>query len=184
MLEPAVVTKIFDDLLAEADAALAREGFARDNRCFLRTADLRYFGQAYEVRVDVPDGRVSTELVDAVADRFHAEHRRLYGYDFRDDPNQEVEWVNLRVTGVGPIRRPEIVELPPGTGARPFGHRPVYVDGWTDTPVYARETFGAGDVVTGPAVIEEFGSTVPIDPGFRAEVDRLGNLLIKREAAS
>ena len=39
---------------------------------------------------------------------------------------------------------------------------------------------GAGDVVTGPAVIEEFGSTVPVHPGFCATVDRFGNLLLTR----
>ena len=40
--------------------------------------------------------------------RFHAEHRALYGYDFSTDATQQVEWVNLRVSGIGPIQRPEI----------------------------------------------------------------------------
>jgi N-methylhydantoinase A len=35
-------------------------------------------------------------------------------------------------------------------------------------------------VVDGPAVIEEFGSTVPVHPGFRATVDRYGNLLLTK----
>ncbi|NEE02126.1 hydantoinase/oxoprolinase family protein [Phytoactinopolyspora halotolerans] len=183
-LKPDVVAKVFDELRVDADAALAREGFAAPDRRFLRTADLRYFGQAFEVRVDVPDGEFTADLAGVVADRFHAEHRRLYGYDFRSDARQQVEWVNLRVTGVGPIRRPEIIELPRGTGARPAGTRQVYFDGWLDAPVYVRETLGAADVVVGPAVIEEFGSTVPIHPGYRAEVDRIGNLLITREATS
>jgi N-methylhydantoinase A len=37
-------------------------------------------------------------------------------------------------------------------------------------------------VIDGPAVIEEFGSTVPIHPGFRAEVDVKGNLIVRRHA--
>src|SRR3712207_8649900 len=40
----------------------------------------------------------------------------FYGYDFADDPRQAVEWVNLRTTGIGPIRRPDVVELEPGEG--------------------------------------------------------------------
>ena len=89
--------------------ALEREGFAPAERRFERTADLRYFGQAYEVRVRVADGAIDARTAaEAVADAFHDEHRRLYGYDFRDDARQEVEWVNLRVTGVGPIRKPEL----------------------------------------------------------------------------
>ena len=47
-------------------------------------------------------------VVAMVADLFHAEHRALYGYDFSGDPTQQVEWVNLGVSGIGPITRPEI----------------------------------------------------------------------------
>ncbi len=189
-LDPAAVADVIHALRAEADAALAREGFAEPDRRFVRTADLRYYGQAYEVRVDVPDGPVTAELLDAVADRFHDEHRALYGYDFRDRvrahhegrPRQEVEWVNFRVTGVGPIRKPELQEAPAGTGADAArtGTRLVYFDDWLQTPVFDRATLGSGDVVVGPAVLEEFSSTVPVHPGFRAEVDRHGNLVMSR----
>jgi N-methylhydantoinase A len=53
-------------------------------------------------------------------------------------------------------------------------------EGWLDTPVYWRADLAAGDVLDGPAVVEEFGSTVPLHPGFRATVDRFGNLLVRR----
>jgi N-methylhydantoinase A len=46
------------------------------------------------------------------------------------------------------------------------------------TPVYWRAELGPGDVVSGPAVIEEYGATVPVHPGFVARVDRFGNLLV------
>ena len=177
------VQKVLDELTVQADAALEREGFAPADRRYARTADLRYFGQGSEVRVDVGDGPLTPELAQAVADRFHDEHRRLYGYDFRGDERQQVEWVNLRVSGVGPIRRPELVEVRPGTGSdgARTGTRPVHFeDGWVEAEVYDRDRLGAGDVVTGPAVIEEFGSTVPVHPGFAAEVDRFGNLLLLR----
>ena len=179
-LDLGAVQRIFDELTAEADAALAREGFAPEARRFVRTADLRYHGQAFEVRVDVPAGDVDRALVDGVAEMFHAEHGRLYGYDFRGDDRQEVEWVNVRVTGVGPIRKPDITEAAHGDGAEAArtGSRPVYFDSWAPTPIYARARLGADDVIDGPAVLEEFGSTVPLHPGFRAEVDRFGNLLI------
>lgn len=181
-LDPDTVGTTFDDLRAEASAALEREGFAEGERRYLRTADLRYFGQAYEVRVDVPDGPVTTALADEVAAAFHAAHRRLYGYDNAGDARQEVEWVNLRVTGVGPIARPAIPVVAAGGGAVPRTTRRVdFGDGWVDTPIHDRAALGAGDTVAGPAVIEEFGSTVPLHPGFRAVVDDHGNLLITRE---
>ncbi|HEX6486951.1 MAG TPA: hydantoinase/oxoprolinase family protein, partial [Nocardioidaceae bacterium] len=151
-------------------------------RVFARTADVRYFGQAYEVRVEVPDGETSRKTFEEVAARFHQEHLALYGYDFRDDPRQEVEWVNLRVTGIGPIRKPEIQEVAPGTGSGDArtGSRRVFFDEWLETPVYDRDRLGAGDLVEGPAVLEEFGSTLPLHPGFTARVDRFGNLQIAR----
>ncbi len=181
-LDPADLQTVYDDLARQADDALAREGFLAEQRRFVRTADLRYYGQAYEVRVDVPEGPVDADLLAHVADRFHDEHKALYDYDFRDDARQEVEWVNLRVTGVGPIRKPEVREVAAGSGAESArtGSRRVYFDDWGDTPVYDRARLGAGDVVDGPAVFEEFSSTVPLHPGFTARVDTFGNLLITR----
>ncbi len=178
------VQSVFDDLTRQADEALGREGFLPEQRRFDRTADLRYYGQAYEVRVDVPDGPVTAELLSTVAARFHDEHKALYDYDFRDDARQEVEWVNLRVTGIGPIRKPEVREIGPGDGAETArtGTRGVYFDDWVETPVYDRALLGAGDVVEGPAVFEEFSSTVPLHPGFTARVDTFGNLVITRSS--
>ncbi|MEO5709490.1 MAG: hydantoinase/oxoprolinase family protein [Nocardioidaceae bacterium] len=175
---------VYDELGGRADEALGREGFPGVDRVFLRTADLRYFGQAYEVRVDVPPGPLTGEVADAVARAFHNEHRALYGYDFRTDPRQEVEWVNLRVTGVGPIRKPSLHEVAPGSGsgAARAGSRPVFFDDWVDATIYDRARLGAGDVVEGPAVLEEFSSTVPLHPGFTATVDPYGNLLVRRSA--
>ena len=182
-LDVSAAGALFDGLTAEAARALAREGFGPDRRRFERTADLRYFGQAYEVRVGVPDGPLSQQSAAEVAERFHEEHRRLYGYDLRADPRQEVEWVNLRVTGIGPIRQPDLREVPTGRGADAAvtGSRRVYFDSWVTATTYDRSRLGNGDVVTGPAVIEEFSSTVPIHPGFTAEADRFGNLVLMQQ---
>jgi N-methylhydantoinase A len=187
-LDLAAVASTFASLEARAAATLDAEGFLRAAHRYLRSADLRYYGQAFEVRVPVPDGPVDAAVADATVDAFHDAHERLYGYCFRDRPEQQVEWVNLRVTGVGPIRRPRLREAEPGDGdaarAR-TGSRPVCFDagrGHLDTPVYARAGLRPGDAVAGPAVVEEYGSTLPLHPGFRAEVDRHGNLVVTPEA--
>jgi N-methylhydantoinase A len=180
------VRTVFGELEARAREALAGEGFPRDRQRVQRSADLRYVGQAFEVRVPVADGELDAATADDVAQAFHAAHRRLYGYDFAEDPRQAVEWVNLRVSGIGPIRRPDLVELAPapgtGTDRAVTGTRPVFFDDWVATPTYDRPRLAPGDVVHGPAVVEEFGSTVPVHPGFRATVDVHGNLLIVRDA--
>ena len=68
-LDPASVTAILDALTARAAAALAKEGFAAGEHRYARTADLRYFGQAFEVRVPVPDGPIDATVLDEVAGR-------------------------------------------------------------------------------------------------------------------
>jgi len=186
-LEPDAVASIYDALTEQARTALAGEGFPDAEHQFVRTADLRYFGQAFEVRVAVPQDAVDHDVLSAVGDRFHAEHRVLYGYDFAQDPSQQVEWVNLRVSGIGPIRRPEIQRHPSvgSISVTEVGERPVcFVAevGYVDTPVRWRPNLSPGTVVTGPAIIEEFGSTVPLHPGFTARIDDYLNIIVTRES--
>ncbi len=131
-LDPAEVSAAFAGLTGQAAAALDREGFGPGQQRFVRTADLRYFGQAFEVRVPVPDTELSEQVLAGVATAFHDAHRGLYGYDFSDQPGQQVEWVNLRVSGIGPIRRPELRRQPPVEGSADrarTGTRSVCFDG-------------------------------------------------------
>jgi N-methylhydantoinase A len=174
-------------LAARANDALAAQGFTAETGRLIRSADLRYYGQAFEVRVPVAAGAVGPALAEAAAANFHAAHRALYGYDFRNDPRQQVEWVNLRVTGIGPIERPRLATLAAGDGnpsRAVTGRRAVMFGraaGPADATIYWRPGLAAGDEVTGPAVIEEYGATIPVHPGFAARVDRFGNLLVGPE---
>ncbi|WP_338748907.1 hydantoinase/oxoprolinase family protein [Janibacter alittae] len=187
-LETDRLARIYDELGERAIDALNREGFDPETHQLVRTADLRYFGQAFEVRVSVDDGPITQELVDAVAQRFHDEHRALYGYDFDGNPDQQVEWVNLRVSGIGPIQRPELTPeaLQQDPRPEPTSRRQVCFDaelGRVETPVHWREDLVPGTRLTGPAIIEEFGSTVPIHPGFAVRVDEYRNIIVTREGA-
>ena len=65
------------------------------------------------------------------------------------------------------------------TGTRPvcFGRGEDHVD----AAIYWRPDLRAGDVLAGPAVIEEYGATVPLHPGFTATVDGRGNLRLRSQ---
>jgi N-methylhydantoinase A len=182
---PDRVHAVVDGLRTRTREALLREGFPTAEQVFELSADLRYFGQAYEVRVPMPDRLPTQDLLDEVADSFHAEHRALYGFDLRSSTGQEVEWVNLRVTGVGPIGRPRMATIARGQGSAiaVTGSRKVYFDDWVEAAVVDRARLGSGDVVAGPAVVEEFSSTLPLHPGFSAMVDDLGNLVVTHDSA-
>jgi N-methylhydantoinase A len=182
--DPAALAEAYARLERRAADALVREGFPADRHRYLRAADLRYYGQAFEVRVPAPDGPVDDAFRAEVVRRFHDAHESLYGYCYRDDDaRHQVEWVNLRVSGIGPITRPRRRERPPGDGdpvRAHIGTRRVFFDDWAMTPRYARERLAPGDVLRGPAVIEEYGSTLPLHPGFTATADALGNLVVTR----
>ncbi len=186
-LDVEAITEICDELADQAASALTREGFTESEHVFVRTADLRYFGQAFEVRVPMPEGTLDRSALDEVAQSFHAEHRALYGYDFSRDSSQQVEWVNLRVSGIGPIQRPEIPKMTGGgsvedatRGTRQVCFDPT--DGYVETPLLWRTDLAPGSVVAGPAIIEEFGSTVPLHPGFTARIDDFGNIIVTKGA--
>ncbi len=186
-LDVNTIQATYDALSTQARTALEKEGFASEVHRFVRTADVRYFGQAFEVRVPVADGPLDDAALAEVAAAFHAEHRGLYGYDFAHDDTQQVEWVNLRVSGIGPITRPEIrrAESGSGTDALERGRRQVCFepeDGFVETPVFWRPDLAPGYTVAGPVIIEEFGSTVPIHPGFVARIDDHLNIIVTREA--
>jgi N-methylhydantoinase A len=183
-LKHASMEAIYGSLAARARDALTTQGFAAAEHRLMRTADLRYYGQAFEVRVPVSPDPVSPASAAAAAEAFHAAHRALYGYDFRGNARQQVEWVNLRVTGIGPIKRPAVPAVAAGDGdpARALtGRRPVVFGRGVkaaDAAIYWRPLLAAGDEVTGPAIVEEYGATVPVHPGYSARVDALGNLLV------
>ena len=94
------------------------------------------------------------------------------------------------MTGVGPITRPELHEVrereAEGPGLAPRSRRDVCFDadaGYVTADIYWRPDLRAGDAFSGPAVVEEFGSTLPVHPGFAVRVDPFGNLVVTKEAA-
>ena len=192
-LDYAMVNAHLVRLEALARAALAAEGFAEHEMRVARSADLRYFGQAWEVAVELPPGEIEEQRAAVAAERFHEAHERRYGYSYRraTEPGatgrQTMEWVNLRVTGIGPIVRPKLRERPPGDGrpARALtGTRTViFAEKPFECPVYERTLLEPGDTLNGPVIIEEYGATTVAYPGQRIEADRFGNLILTRGAA-
>lgn len=159
---------------------LESQGVPRGRRKYLRSADIRYFGQAYEVRIEMQPGALDAPSLQAAVERFHAAHEKLYGYSYRD--LQPVEVVNVRVTGLGLIEKPRFgtsVETHQTVTIDADSRRSVFFDGaFVDCPIYSRDTLGAGMSLEGPAVIEEYGSTTVIQPRQTVKIDAFGNLII------
>lgn len=150
------------------------------------SVDFRYAGQVHELTVplDDDDGRVLPRHWEACVAAFHEMHEQLYTFRLHHKP---VESLTLRCDVVG------VRDKPPwrsGDGSRPRGEpepkarRDVCFPrlggefGYQESPVYEGAALGSGQVVSGPAVIEESSSTIVLYPGDRAAVDDFGTYVI------
>ncbi len=173
-----------DELWPEAEAWFHREEVGGERRAVELLLDMRYVGQNFELRVPVARaaGGVAPALPGAseLAERFHAEHERMYGFASRDDG---VECVNLRLglRGLHPEAAPTRDDAaaapaqPPAVASRPV-HFPG--TGSVDTAVYRRDVLRPGHVIDGPAIVEQLDATTVVAPGDRVTVHASGTLLM------
>ena len=148
----------------------------------LRSADLRYHGQSFELPVPVPPGPLSAADVARLREQFDAMHERAYGYAASEDP---VELVNVRLAAVGVTPKPRRAPLADGgASAAPAlkGRRDVWfaeAAGFRPTLVLDRAKLLRGNLIEGPAIIEEPDASTLVHPGWTATVDEHGNLVLR-----
>jgi N-methylhydantoinase A len=146
-----------------------------------RLIDMRYLGQWRSLAVPV-----GTPLdLEQAAATFHAEHLREYNFR-RDDAPVEIYRLNVKAIGVTP--KAELARhAPTGETPSPRTRRPVTFfesDGPSDTPVYVRDDLPAGFAFDGPAIVDQFDSTVVVPPGWKAEVDEWLNIRLHNPEAT
>jgi N-methylhydantoinase A len=151
------------------------------NMHFIRQMDLRYFGQSYELTI--PTSKPFTEKVlHQTVENFHRKHRAIYGYAVK---SETVELVNVKLIVVGLVEKPKLKEKPLH-GKKPseeavISKRKVFFEqnnGYIETSVYRRERLKAGNMIDGPAVIEQYDATTVVYPSWTASVDRFGNIVL------
>ncbi len=190
----------FAEMEAAARRQLDREGFTPEQQKLLRSLDLRYRGQAFELNLPVAEaaaavawrGGPEASRADATNEPgacqdieadFHRHHREVYGHS---NPQATVELVNARLTAYGLVPKPAPERHAGGGAGRDAAlveRRPVWFDGRAhDCPVWDRDRLPAGGELEGPAIVEEFGATTVVPPGWRGRVDAHGNLRFEREA--
>ena len=172
----------FEALTTQALARLEADGVPERDRLVRRLADCRYAGQGYEVRFDAPAGAIDDAWIEELAERFHRAHDAEYGHRF-DAP---VEIINIRAVAIGRIPDLDWPEIEGGGSdgrAAPLLSQPVVFEvegkGEThETPFYDRATLRAGDRIAGPAIVEQYDTTVVIPPRCEAAIDARGNIVI------
>ncbi len=175
-LAPEEVEAGLSELGSQAARDLERDGFGPTERRCDFALDLRYAGQGYELTILLPEGTFAGDAIRAAFDRLHEER---FGHAA---PNQPVELVSYRCQAIGLVPHPAHPQLAalrgmPDSRAR-LGERRAWFDGWVDTPVYDRERLGACDELSGPAVLEQYDSTIVVPPVFRLRCDTSGNVVL------
>jgi len=140
-----------------------------------RWAEVRYQGQSHEVPLAGGPG---------LAERFHCEHERRYGFS---DPARAVEVVTLEVRGALPDAW-ELVARRRAGAARVAAGQPARVrvranGRWLEAPVRARAALRRDQVVRGPAVLTDAGATLWVAPGWSARVHASGTVVLTRRGA-
>ncbi|HEY7355775.1 MAG TPA: hypothetical protein VH590_04880, partial [Ktedonobacterales bacterium] len=182
---PEQLENIFRQLEAQGQRALAREDTRAGEVGFRRTLEMRYLGQSFDLALPVP-GALDAAGFAQVQEAFHALHEHTYGYAARDT---EIELVTARLEAVAPLGKPALPEQPPGprqpAADAQTDERPVFFEdsgAFQPTPIYQRERLLPGNVISGPAIIEQYDTTTLLPSGWQASVDHLTNLVLERRA--
>lgn len=184
---PGISLDEFNRVIIEAEKKalkeLLEEGVEKERSSLLRFLDMRYVGQHHEVTVEIPNNcNIEDEHLNEIAEIFHKAHEKLYTYSTPETP---LEIINLRITAVGHVdktglQKQQIGEKDPSYALK--NRRKIYFEEYVkfvDIPVYEREKLKPGNLIKGPAVIEERITTIIVHPNWNAFVDSFNNVIME-----
>ncbi|HXA86755.1 MAG TPA: hydantoinase/oxoprolinase family protein [Candidatus Dormibacteraeota bacterium] len=159
---------VFAELKRSIAAELKKEDW-QGRAVFEPSCDIRYRGQGYELTLSYTRG---------LLERFHAEHKRRYGYS---SPERDVEIVTVRMRGrVASPEKLSRLKIREEQGKLKQAGAMVHFAGKRHrTQVIPRSSVKEGKMYRGPAIITEYSATTVIPPGLTYRKDRAGNLLIE-----
>ena len=146
-------------------------------------ADMRYVGQSYEIRIPIAASITPQTGVDLIA-AFHDAHAEIYSINRGD---QDVEIINLRSIHTHPLDNTPRFHMENGAADGPGSRRTAVFPGSesvVSTPVFERHKLHPGQLVSGPAIVEQPDTTTVVYPGQSFRIDDFGNLLITLDEES
>lgn len=171
------IHRTFGSLRQQLRKLIRKEDLDREQLMIDESLDIRYKGQSFEIQVPW-----DYDLDECIED-FHKRHHKKYGFS---SPEESVEIVNARMTMTRMTDKPEFLEHdffshePEKYSVK--GTRKVYFDShhWMETTIFNRDKLNCGNLIEGPAVIEQYDTTIIVPPEFEARVDGYLNILLER----
>jgi len=169
-----ILDRTLEALETEAVDEISSQGIAPENITVVKKVHIRYAGT--DTALSVPLGEPGV-----VIDTFEDIHKQRFGFS-APERGYIVEAVLVEAIGASATASDSEVPAIPGVAnLRPHDTVRMYSDGeWLETPVYDREALLPGDRINGPAIIIEANATTVVEPGWQAEVTKLGHLVLRR----
>ena len=171
---------LFIELEERGRRLLASDGVDASDVIFTRVAQMRYVGQTYEVDTAIQPGKIDAADLPAIAEAFHAAHKREYGVS---SDEFGVAFVALGVTAVGKLAEPPTFKFAPVGGTPTPTFRKVYFDGnWVETAVHDGRRLPSGFEMEGPCIVEYRDSIAVLPQRSAGIIDDCGNLIVTLDA--
>ncbi|HEY1854335.1 MAG TPA: hydantoinase/oxoprolinase family protein [Solirubrobacterales bacterium] len=179
-VDPAHAQAAFEEQEASLRQRLRADGRPEDAIRLDRSADTRYKGQSYELRLPVPAGALDGAALAALREGFHASHEEEFGHAFTA---LEVELVTIRVTASGALphlqpSRASAREVAPRDQAEVHFEAAGGVRAIA-TPVLEREGMRLDEELAGPAILVQGDSTTLVPPDATVTRTTTDNLLLR-----
>jgi N-methylhydantoinase A len=179
----AAMTADFEQLERRVLDQFEREGASAADVTLARWLSVRYRLQVHSLEVEVADGPLDGGAGELLEQRFEERYRQLYGEGALLSGGG-LEFERHRVVGRRVLEPIAFREHPKGerdADAARRGERSAYFepDGFRSTPVYDGALLQAGQVISGPAIIERMGDAVVVPPDYQADVDRYLTLRLR-----
>ena len=180
-LDYIAVERVLDEMRSELLARIQEEGFAESAVTIAGAVDLRYRGQSSDITVPLSSLRITAEAMRRAEEEFEAEFERTYGHR---GATKEFELVSCRLvmTVARGIEHGDQWAVDPTESRIAEAHREIYFGrerGMLRTRVISRSML-AGAGCHGPAIVQEYDTTVVVPPGWTAALDDHGNILLER----
>lgn len=170
----------FKALQAQAMQEYTSEDIPESRIRFVRYARCRYQNQEHSVEILMPDGDITADNLDAIIERFHSDYEKEYTYRLAA-PAELVCYHLVAIAEVDKIKPQKLSITDTDASAAVKEKRVVdfIEDGEHESTIYDGSLLKPGMRFVGPAIIEESGSTVVIQPGMPCSIDEYGNYCIK-----
>ena len=184
-MTPGELKERFSELEQEARDWFSAQGLDSTNVTIERFAELRYIGQEHTLKIPVEQNDFEAINLADLRNRFDNHYDRAYAHALKD---HDLEFVGLRLSASLASSKPSMKKVAKGSSLVENAverHQSVFIASHKERfycPVYAREKLQGGHQLSGPAIIEEWNSTVLVLPNQTVNVDGYGNLLLTNDS--